>query len=283
MRVANIIIAHKNPKQLKELLDQFSPEYYHTWLHIDSRSNLNDFKELLNLTHVTILPRRRVVWAGFSFIRVTVEAMQIIKKENERFAYFNLMSGLDFPVKPTTEFHSHLMKAYHSNQSEFFHITELDENWPANHRYERYHLNDWTIKGRYFTERIINYFIPKREYFKGKLKPYGRSAWFTATDNFVDFCLKYFVENPDYLKFLETVWCPDELVFSSLIMGSPFKENLANNNLRYIDWSEGRANPKTLRMEDFEKVINSGNFLARKFDSSVDQEIIDKVIKTISI
>jgi hypothetical protein len=283
MRVANVIIAHKNPQQLRDLIDQFSAKYYHNWLHIDSRSNLNDFKELLKLKNVTLLPRRRVVWAGFSFIRVTVEAMQIIKNGNERFQYFNLMSGMDFPVKPTEEFYNHLSNAYHTDKSEFFHIAELDENWPAQHRYERYHLNDWTIKGRYFTERIINYFTPKREYFKGKLMPYGRSAWFTATDNFVDFCLKYFMENPDYLRFLKTVWCPDELVFSSVIMGSPFRERLADNNLRYIDWSEGNANPKTLKMEDFESLVNSEKFLARKFDSAVDQEIINKLIKTVSI
>jgi hypothetical protein len=282
MRIANIIIAHKNPDQLFDLINQFSSECFHNWLHIDSRSNLKDFKHVLKIKNVTLLPRRRVVWAGFSFIRVTVEAFQIIKKANEKFSYYNLMSGMDFPIQPTLNLCNFLNTSYHSSRQEFFQIASLDENWPAHHRYERYHLNDWTIKGRYFTERIINYFMPKREYFDGKLAPYGRSAWFTATTDFIDYSLSYFDKNPDYLRFLETVWCPDELVFSSLIMGSPYKERLGENNLRHIDWSEGKANPKTFKIEDFDAIMSSGKFLARKFDSQVDQLIIDKITKAIS-
>ncbi len=277
MRIANIIIAHKNPDQLLDLINQFPSEQFHNWLHIDSRSNLSDFKHLLKLKNITLLPRRRVVWAGFSFIRVTVEAFHEIKKGNEKFSYFNLMSGMDFPIQPTQDLFKFLNTSYHSDKQEFFHIANLDENWPADFRYERYHLNDWTIKGRYFTERMINYFMPKRKYFDGKLIPYGRSAWFTATTDFIDYSLAYFDKNPDYLRFLKTVWCPDELVFSSLIMGSPFKAQLAANNLRHIDWSEGKANPKIFTLGDFEDIINSKKYLARKFDSQVDGQIIDKL------
>lgn len=282
MRIANVIIAHKNPDQLLDLINQFPAEYFHNWLHIDSRSNLNEFKSLLKLPHVTLLPRRRVVWAGFSFIRVTVEAFHLIKKEKEKFSYVNLLSGMDFPVRPTKDLYQFLTTSYSSTKQEFFHIASLDEHWPAKHRYERYHLNDWTIKGRYFTERIINYFTPTREYYNGKLVPYGRSAWFSATNDFIDYSLNYFDQNPDYLKFLKTVWCPDELVFSSLIMGSPFKERLAGNNLRHIDWAEGKPNPKTFKLDDFDVLVASGKFLARKFDSQVDRTIIDKLKTTIS-
>jgi hypothetical protein len=282
MRIANIIIAHKNPDQLHDLITQFPSDTFHNWLHVDSRSKLSDFKSVLTLKNVTLLPRRRVVWAGFSFIRVTVDAFRIIKMGKEKFSYFNLMSGMDFPIRPTKDFYEFLTTCYKSNKNEFFHIASLDENWPAQHRYESYHLNDWTIKGRYFTERIINYFVPKRQYFHGKLTPYGRSAWFTATSDFIDYSLNYFDTNKDYLQFLKTVWCPDELVFSSLIMGSPFKDYLGNNNLRHIDWSEGKANPKTFKIQDFDAIINSGNFLARKFDSKVDSEIIEKLKLTIS-
>jgi hypothetical protein len=205
MRIANIIIAHKNPDQLLDLINQFPSEYFHNWLHIDSRSNLHDFKHLLKLKNVTLLPRRRVVWAGFSFIRVTVDAFQIIRKGNEKFSYFNLMSGLDFPVRSTLEFYEFLNSSYQSEKKEYFHIANIDKDWPAQHRYERYHLNDWTIKGRYFTERIINSFVTKRKYFNGKLVPFGRSAWFTATTDFIDYSLTYFDKNPDYLRFLKTV------------------------------------------------------------------------------
>jgi hypothetical protein len=122
----------------------------------------------------------------------------------------------------------------------------------------------------------------KRLFYSGKMIPYGHSSWFTATHEFVEFALKYFHYNPDYLRFLNTMWGPDEFAFNSLIMNSQFKENLADGNLRYIDWSEGKANPKTLLIDDLNDLMKSGKFLARKFDSQVDQQIIDEVLKVIS-
>lgn len=282
MRVANIIIAHKNPDQLMDLINQFPSDYYHNWLHIDARSNINEFKHLLNLKNVTLLPRRKVVWAGFSFIRVTVEALRIISKEKEKFSYYNLMSGMDFPIRSTHDFHKFLNTTRGTNKREFFHIAPSSEKWPIEHRYEKYHLNDWTIKGRHTVEKLINLFVSKREYFNGKLTPYGFSAWFTASDEFIKYALKYFDDHPDYLEFLKTVWCPDELVFNSLIMGSPFKDNIADGNLRYIDWAEGGANPKILRMEDLDLILNSDCFLARKFDNLIDPQIIKSLTQIIS-
>jgi hypothetical protein len=281
MRIANIIIAHKNPEQLSDLINQFPEDYYHNWVHIDSKCDLNNFKSILSIPNVTLLPRRSLVWAGFGFVRVTVEAMKIIKESKEKYFYYNLMSGMDFPLRPTKEFYDYLNVSYYSDKREFFHIVDVDENWPAKHRYERYHLIDWTIKGRYFAERIINYFLEKRQYYNGKFIPYGPSGWFTATDEFVTYSLKYFENNPDYLRFMRSVWCPDEMVFNSLIMASPFKEQITNSNLRYIDWSEGNANPKTFKIEDFDAIMSSGMFLARKFDNQVDSQIIDELKKII--
>ena len=47
------------------------------------------------------------------------------------------------------------------------------------------------------------------------------------------------------------------------------------NNLRYIDWERGA--PYVFRSDDFEDLINSSCLFARKFDSTVDREIIEKI------
>jgi hypothetical protein len=284
MKVANVIIAHTNPEQLFTFVSQYPTELFHSWIHLDKRCNIDDYEALTNLPGVTILQRRKkIVWAGNSFVKMTVQMFREIAKANEKYFYYNLMSGMDFPIQPPRRFYQFLLASYKNQCSEFFQISELDESWPAKTRYEFLHFSDWTMRGRNFAERIINSFIKKRKFYGGKLKPYGRSAWFTATDNFVHYSLDYFEKNPDYLRFLQTVWCPDEFAFSSLIMGSPFKDKIAANHLRYIDWSEGKASPKVLRMEDFSRLAASGLFIARKFDVRTDAAIIktieDKLIK----
>ncbi|HZY81975.1 MAG TPA: beta-1,6-N-acetylglucosaminyltransferase [Cyclobacteriaceae bacterium] len=284
MRVANVFVAHKNPDQLYTLVSQFPPELYENWIHLDKRANLDDYKKVLSLPNVRLASRlRKVAWAGVSFIVVTMDMFREIAKCDEKFMYVNLMSGLDFPIKPTADLYQFLKDSKDKPKNQFFHITDVHGEWPAAFRYEKVHFNEWTkMKGRYFTERIVNMFVPRREYFHGKMVPYGRSAWFTATWEFVDYAIKFFDDNPGYLRFLRTVWCPDELVFSSLVMHSPFRNAIAPGNLRLIDWSEGKANPKVFRIGDFERVIKSDCYLARKFDADIDSEIIAKLKEFIS-
>ena len=44
---------------------------------------------------------------------------------------------------------------------------------------------------------------------------------------------------------------------------------------RYIDWKRGE--PYTFSIDDFNELINSNCFFARKFSMSVDKKIIDKL------
>jgi hypothetical protein len=284
MRVANVIVAHKNPDQLHALVSQFPPELYEHWIHLDQRANLGDYKQVLSLPNVRLAARRRkVAWAGVSFIEVTMDMFREVASSGEKFMYVNLMSGLDFPIKSTDEFYQFLKESKTAKKNQFFHITDVHGEWPAAFRYEKIHFNEWTkMRGRYFTERLVNAFVPRRQYYYGKMVPYGRSAWFTATWEFVEYAINFFDENPDYLRFLRTVWCPDELVFSSLVMHSPFRDAVAPGNLRMIDWSEGKANPKVFRTGDFERLIKSDCYLARKFDAEIDSEIIARLTEFIS-
>ncbi len=51
--------------------------------------------------------------------------------------------------------------------------------------------------------------------------------------------------------------------------------------MRYVDWDSGPEYPRTLRINDYEKVMETKNLFARKFDETVDMEIIDKIYKAI--
>jgi hypothetical protein len=281
MKVANIIIAHKNPGQLLKLINLFDKEQFHNFVHIDKQCNANDFKEIATHPNVTLVkPSRKLVWAGYGFVAVTLDALKMISAHKEKYFYTNLISGMDLPIKSTSSFYHHLLNSYQSEKNEFFEILDLSV-WPGAHRFEKYHLCDITIKGRYFTERIISNIIGKRTFYKGKLIPYGRSAWFTATDDFIKYALHYFERNPDYLSFLKTTWSPDEFIFNTLIMNSHFRPNISHY-LRYIDWSEKKVSPKVLTNNDVKTLLESNCFLARKFDENIDAKAIDKIIKSIS-
>jgi hypothetical protein len=283
MKVANVIIAHKNPDQVFRLVNQFDINQFHNFLHIDGRNNINDYRKVLNHPGVTpVFKRRKLVWAGYGFVAVTLDTLKLIRDTSrEKYFYTNLISGMDFPIKPTSNLYEFLIKNYEGQRQEFFEILDLSI-WPGAHRFERYHLIEVTTKGRYFAERIINNVIPKRTFYGGKLKPYGRSAWFTASIDFIKYVLNYCDTHPDFLKFLRTTWSPDEFIFNTLIMNSSFKDNIAPHFLRHIDWSEGKVSPKIFKSGDFNELINSQSFFARKFDTSIDSLILDQLEKSIS-
>ncbi len=283
MKVANIIVAHKNPLQLQQLLRQYSADHFQNWVHVDKRIDLTPYKIILQQKNTNFLSKRiKVAWAGNSFVRVVLDSFEEVLKDPS-VGYVNVMSGLDFPIKPTDSFYELLASSRDSERYEFLDICELSK-WPYNgkpisDRFERYHLSDWTRKGRYFTERIINAILPRRQFYHGKMVPYGRSAWFTATRDFAKYSLDFFNEHPDYFRFLQYVWASDEFAFSSLIMNSPYREKVYQHHLRYIDWSEKKASPRTFTMEDYNKLAASDRYIARKFDASVDNNIINAIEK----
>ena len=74
---------------------------------------------------------------------------------------------------------------------------------------------------------------------------------------------------------------PDESIFQTLLMESPYK-NTRHNYLHYIDWTKRRGrqrnSPNILTIDDYEAIKKSGYLMARKFDANVDKNIIEKLM-----
>jgi hypothetical protein len=90
-----------------------------------------------------------------------------------------------------------------------------------------------------------------------------------------------FVQRNPHVRFFEHVFIPDDLFVQTIVVNSPLRETLVNDNLRFIDWSEGQG-PTVLRIEHLPKLIESGKLIARKFDASVDAAILDALDERIA-
>ena len=50
------------------------------------------------------------------------------------------------------------------------------------------------------------------------------------------------------------------------------------NDLRYVDWTKPvKPLPAILKKEDFSAIISSNQLFGRKFDSTIDSEILDMI------
>jgi hypothetical protein len=111
------------------------------------------------------------------------------------------------------------------------------------------------------------------------IQPYNGSQWWSLTGD----CVRWLHENcrpgNRLYDFYKYTFCSDEMLFHTMLLNSKWKESITNNNLRYINWNMGPEYPKIWRSEDFECLVTSNKLFARKFDETVDKDILNKIEK----
>jgi hypothetical protein len=149
-------------------------------------------------------------------------------------------------------------------------------------RYKFYHFTDFKLRGKYLLQKIANKLMPRRK-FPLDISMYGssNSSWWAVSAEAAAYLIQFIERNSKLKRFMRFTWGSDEFLIATVLMNSPFKSKVLNNNLRYIDWSGGGANPKIFTTKDLDLLIQSDHFFARKFDMDVDSEILDMIDRRI--
>lgn len=64
-------------------------------------------------------------------------------------------------------------------------------------------------------------------------------------------------------------------------MNSTFKSNVRSEIKRYTDWETGPDYPRTLTLEDYERITRTAGtecFWGRKFDLDIDRTIVQNLL-----
>jgi len=274
MKLAHLILAHKEPKQLERLIQRLEHIDADIYIHLDKKTDIRQFEYLTKYKNVFFIRKRvRVYWGSYTVVHATLNSLREVVASNKSYHHVNLLSGQDYPLRPAAYIQEYLKQ---NIGVAFINHLLFDPDWrEALARVDKYHFNSFRMPGRYVLQRIINRFAPKRE-FPNNLIPVGRSQWFTIPLECVAYVLDYWDKNPQIEHFMRFTWAPDEFVFHTILYNSVFKEKMASDDLRYIDWSAGGANPKLLDMSDAEKLLSSGKLYARKFDIKFP-EVLDLI------
>ena len=188
------------------------------------------------------------------------------------------MSGQDYPIKPI----NFIYKILSENPGKCFISYDNDpaRKWwkHAVSRCESYHLTDLDFKGKYFVQKFLNNYLPKRS-FPLSIPFFGSrdSSWWAITPECARYIVEFVDNNIALQKFMAYTWGADEFFIATIIMNSPFKEQVVNNNFRFITWSDGIANPRILVEEDLPVIKKSDKLFARKFDTTIDHKILDEL------
>ncbi|WP_316814884.1 beta-1,6-N-acetylglucosaminyltransferase [Pedobacter nyackensis] len=277
MRTAHILIVHKNPNQLERLIKRLKHPDFDFYIHVDKKVDISDFLYLKELENVFFIKNRVVCnWGGYSTLEAMLGSLDEALKNN--YGFYNLLSAQDYSLKKSDTIQELLLE--NQDKSFIYYEPEEESEWwtDAVKRYQKYHLTDFSFPGKFFVERLINKVLPKRK-FPLALKLYGgsKACWWTINHESAVYLLDVFKKEKKLHSFLRFCWGTDEFVIPSILMNSPFRNKIVNNNWRYIHFPKGKANPKILRVADFEDMINSNMVFARKFDEEVDAAILTKL------
>jgi hypothetical protein len=215
---------------------------------------------------VAFLQRHVSHWAGFGHVRATLKGIDHFMGERVPFDYAVLLTGQDYPLRSPAGIAAFLGGA--GGRSFMNHWPLPFAPWGDRGGLDR--IEDWHL----VTYRRLHLALPLRRRLPLGLAPYGGGAYWCLQREVVDYVHGFAHANPAYVRFFEHVFVPDELFFQTIVMNSPLRDTVENENLRYIDWSREPA-PAVLNVHDFPKLIASGKLFARKFDVTIDLKVLD--------
>ena len=302
---AYLILAHNELNMLKLLIKSLDDVSNDIYVHIDAKTKSfysDEFEKLTRFSELIFVKRMKVYWAGFSSVKAIILLMREANSKKQ-YEYYHLISGVDIPLMTQNEIHNFINSV--DNDKEFVNIssTSMQE---LNKKVKKSNIGlirKFLYLFRYESSKYgILYFFNQKNFgfarkgFWGKLISiverinialqqlsgiennknlpiYYGSSWYSISHNLVTYIL---INETWIVKHFKYCGCSDEIFLQTLIKKNKLSENLSiNGNMRYIDWKRG--SPYTFRIKDYEELINSNCFFARKFSTSVDKEIIKKL------
>lgn len=273
MKKIILIHAHKNLELLNHLIDVLDSENHVIYVNVDLKSKID--VRYINEKARLIQRRIRVYWGRFSQVRATINSLIEIEEKEKNYEHVVFISGQDFPVVSNNAIDSFLVPGQEYIES----MPICVNGWAVNDRYEKFNFGNNKCQQiiALLVNRIATRTLGKRR-MPYNYEPYGGSSWWMLTSDCVKYVLNFVQHDKRYVNFFRFVANSDEMFFQTIIMNSRFKNNVVNNNLNYIDWTDcNNGSPNLLGLEYYNKIVNSGNLFCRKIEYPFSRPLIEKL------
>ncbi len=281
---AYLIMAHSQFEQLKKLIKLLDDPRNDIFVHVDAKSgdfNQDLFVNLTSQASLSFIKRKRVTWGAYSQVRCELDLLESATKEYHD--YYHLLSGSDLPIKSQDEIHAFFDENY---QVEYLSIHDgVMETKCYRDRIQVYHFLQ-ELLGKKKSDSLIFKFdwalLKLQELLhvdrlkKSHVEFQKGTNWFSITHELAQYVVSV---TPSLRKMYKFTKCADEVFLHTLAWNSQFRDRIQSDSKRLIDWKRGR--PYTFRLEDYDTLMNSSCFWARKFNEDLDPEIVTKIFDTL--
>ncbi|OAD58255.1 Xylosyltransferase oxt [Eufriesea mexicana] len=292
-RIAYLLTVNgRASRQVKRLISILYHPSHLFYIHVDARQDYL-YREMLEVeksckpNNIKVARgenlRHASIWGGASLLTTFLKSAQQMLAHHHHWDFLVNLSESDFPIKSNaqlTQFLSlnkgmNFVKSHGREVQRFITKQGLDKT------FVECETRMWRIGDRKLPDGI---------------QVDGGSDWVALSREFVEY-----VANPnpdtlvtDLLKMFKYTLLPAESFFHTVLRNSKFCNTYIDNNLHVTNWKRKLGckcqykavvdwcgcSPNDFKLEDFSRIRNTIDrnlFFARKFESIIDQRIIDRV------
>jgi hypothetical protein len=300
MKLAFVVIAHRDPEHVARLLRALEHPRVRRYLHVDAKAPLEPFTRALDeagVTDVTLLPRHACIRGDIGLVDAGLEGLRSAVADD--CGYFLLLSGQDFPLLPPSE-----LVAFADSAGTRSYVN----HWPISASVHQFNGRDrtefyaYTVRGQRelciprgedtgflsVKGRLLNDALRARSMLKGRRRfpsyaePYAGHMWWNLSRPAADYVLRFLADHPDYYRYHLHTIAPEELFVQSILAGTDFasEHELVDDALRYREWEGTHA--RVLTEADLPAMLASGQLFALKFDPGVDAHVVERLAEHIA-
>lgn len=289
-KIAVLILAHKAFQQLGLFINQFRADLFDIYIHVDRKATIPEtfvtfLKQKDNVFLLDDMHRLITNWGGISLVRAEICLLKTAQSKPHSF--YLLCSGQDLLIQPSENLYIFLSKHQNENfnslvpsigkllkrveikYADFMFSKTLPSKLSRN-------IYQILTGGRRNTFSLF-----KRKFASQHSFLFG-SQWFCYNHMTVQYILSYLSDHPEYEEEYKSCLVPDESFFQTIIGESDLLSRTVHKGLTYYRFLPGKASPETLKVNDYQSLLNSSLFIARKFDIEQDYEIIKIIINKTS-
>jgi hypothetical protein len=264
------------------------------------------------LGNVDILPQHRGMnRESFASCEMLLKAIDWAL-ENLKFDWFVNLSGQDYPIKPLAEMEQFLAATPYDGFVLAKPVEKCQWHTGIGRYYYRYfdlpkvrgvgrlrrHLRDrqrrelergnayprFAIPGNLHGPRKIG-IRPHRLPFGDDFRCYFGSAWWTLSRRTLESMSRTIRQRPDLVRhYHRSLWAPTESFFATLALNDPSLNICTATDKRFISWSDpASGRPDVLTVADWDRLMASDAFFARKIDGSTDTTLLDRLDQHIGV
>lgn len=268
---------YKDIELINRLINSY-PKEFGVFVHIDKKSSIVE-SDIISIPNVHIVKKYKVNWGGYNHVKAMLLLLEM-SINDDYYDYYHWVTGQDVPISPHC-FDNRLDYGY-----SYLEVNKLPRPGWCDGGLIRYQIygffdilnakNKWQSKILNYLERFqkkIHFIRPFRDY----RNIYEGSGYFSL---FIEDAKLLLTEAPKWEKFYRHTFCGEESIVQTVLMNSNRKMFIVNNSLRYIEWNapwNAPMPPRVLTMDDYNRIIQSKSLFARKVDTYISCELLDRL------